>query len=517
MSNIKAFIVGVSDYSHFPEDKQLPFCRNDIIELQNTLVNAINVSERDIFILGETGNVSHDEFLSTLLNFIESVDADDTLVFYYSGHGCTVDNKHYLVITDTTPNIRATAICTSDITSIIETCQAKSKIIFLDCCEAGGLFGSTHVDLMIDEAVEEFAGKGYDIFASCGALEYSYKFDETNISTFTYFLCLALRSKSIIKEGRMSLYDLKELVTLYINKWSKRKGMSQYPVFKSHMVGTMYFEIEDYQPYYYSSFQGHETDAYKIVEIQPIHRMGSKRYTVSVIFKKQFNYHESYSFIKQITDYVKFVEVYKSESSKSMWFGKPADIVCLYIGQDEFDIQNGLWMIRSVWIDDKLDKEYHIRTFDGESEKYQGIKVHLEKSYTENKTLLESFIGKASDVIATLNTIKIKMVNFAEQAKNLFNQYIGKEIDEEQLFREITFLGKEVRKLFLLDFPAAPNEIKSYSDTCSLLFGSIDEMFVYYNESNRNRWNTQSRITLMDLAIKGYYKDLESLKKITGR
>ena len=129
MGTTKALIVGVSEYFIDGADN-LFFCKNDIIAMQDAFIYGLEVAEKDMIVCGLTNTVTAYDLITALKGIERIVQDDDTLLFYFSGHGTTLSEKHYLVLSDR-------LICTQDIISFLDAISARNKVIFLDCCFAG--------------------------------------------------------------------------------------------------------------------------------------------------------------------------------------------------------------------------------------------------------------------------------------------------------------------------------------------------------------------------------------------
>ena len=99
MGKTKALIVGVS-YYYLPGASDLPFCKNDINAISNAFAEGLSVSLLDITLLGEAGIVTASQFINALCMLSSDCDENDTLILYFSGHGTTSKDQHYLVFSD---------------------------------------------------------------------------------------------------------------------------------------------------------------------------------------------------------------------------------------------------------------------------------------------------------------------------------------------------------------------------------------------------------------------------------
>lgn len=99
MGTTKALIVGVSEYFIDGADN-LFFCKNDIIAMQDAFIYGLEVAEKDMIVCGLTNTVTANDLITALKGIERIVQDDDTLLFYFSGHGTTLSEKHYLVLSD---------------------------------------------------------------------------------------------------------------------------------------------------------------------------------------------------------------------------------------------------------------------------------------------------------------------------------------------------------------------------------------------------------------------------------
>lgn len=96
--------------------------------------------------------------------FFESAEPDDTLLFYYSGHGLIKNQQFFLCTADTiTRKPVSTAVSESMLNNIVANSYAQSKIIILDCCHSG--------KLKDDGIIKNLSGTGRYIIAAASATE----------------------------------------------------------------------------------------------------------------------------------------------------------------------------------------------------------------------------------------------------------------------------------------------------------------------------------------------------------
>lgn len=519
MGEIKLFIVGVSTYIYLPQDKQLPFCKNDISKFKNVIVDVLKVGDKNIFCMGQNGIVSKVELVSALKLFVESAKQDDILIVYYSGHGASPNGRHYLITTDTIPDYRInnTAVSTEEIIDILNNCKSKSKVIFLDCCHSGNFTVGNQIELNIDAVANDFIGSGCSVFASCGSNEYSYSDTDGTTSIFTTFLCDAFRDRLSVRNGRISLYDIKKLVTLYLNKWSERnQGIlptSQAPVFRSNMIGTIFFKVDNDKTIKRTIRNHEKTAKYEIVEVESQLKSMSKANLAKIIIREDLSDDEFVELSKEVTEIVKLKSEFKTEGIHFMARFQPANIVWLYFGKDMLDVKTGTWICRSVWAN--VDKDWWLKSLGEDCIIYNDIALKINYMYEFQRDLYKESQGEKDIVISGLKEKVALLVPHAEEAITIYNELKNKCIDTDIVYEKITELRHEVYRQFFLadDMPLAPIDIYDYSQACHELFSSITRLFDYFYDKVKGVWDYRAVDIQMDMAVEMYYSALESLKQ----
>ena len=353
MSELHALIVGVSNYTAMAQ-RDLPFCKNDISLVSDALVIGLKAEIANILIYGKDGIVTKNSLLLALSRLITISKPDDTVIFYFSGHGGTLSAGHHLLLSDGIIN-------TQDIIGYLEKMPAKNKIIFIDACMAGAFNVGQPPLFNMDNTIDEFAGKGYAVFASSSAVQYSRSHPDMPISLFTYFLCEAITDKHLIRKGQKSLFDIKKLLFLYLDIWNKNNQDNvQTPIFRANMGGTIFFNIEEYYPFYTGAIS-EETEYYIIYSVEPLHNANAKRYAVKVILKYPFSFEEIARINHEIVEKVKYADIYQNANFQQLWQGHSANLVSCYYGRDETDVISSNYLCHTTWADDTQDKNWLYR------------------------------------------------------------------------------------------------------------------------------------------------------------
>lgn len=508
MSNIKALVVGVSNY-YISGAGNLPFCRNDVIEMEEALYFGLKLENDDVISLGKLGDVKKDDFIKAILEITNLIDKNNFLIFYFSGHGTTIDNQHYLVFSDG-------FISTQEIIEYFERVSAKGKVVFLDCCYSGHFSISGTSTFSIEETVGDFAGRGYAVFSSSNSTQVSYGHPDKPISVFTSFLSDALKDRHIIRQGKVSLYDIQKLVRLYLEVWNLRNpDKQQHPIFRANMGGTIYFEVQEYVPFHTSRIYG-EYDKYIIYNVEPLHVGLTKRYAVKAIMKEPLSLEEIGKVSLEITQKVKTAEVYNNAIAQDRLAGKLANIIWVYFGRDESDVVKNNYVCYTTWVDDTKDKKWWYRVDNKDTFILNGIHYKIFSYYESLRRFNQENTGSKNDVISKTKNILASVVTLAERAIYYFNEYKNEVLTEEDFLQEMEGLIPEINKYFFdshnLDIP--PDEIRDWSQACVVLIGTIYDFTLYYNKKYMSQRTPENRRACMEMTIKQYYSDLEQVRQL---
>ncbi len=146
------------------------------------------------------------EVTSAVEEFFGAAEPDDTLLFYYSGHGRTRNQQLFLCAQDTNVDkLYSTAIPSATLKDIVASSLAQVKILVLDCCYSAMFKGG--------EIADEFAGTGRFVIAATSATERASDGQLRGLpSPFTGALVEALYSRAEDRDGD-GLVDLDDVYT----------------------------------------------------------------------------------------------------------------------------------------------------------------------------------------------------------------------------------------------------------------------------------------------------------------
>jgi uncharacterized caspase-like protein len=214
----KALVISVSDYTTTLQS--LDFCKNDGKDTYQLLKSlGYQISDNHKLI----GHVKYESMRAAIINFFTDVNtkAEDTLLFYYSGHGIPdVDGDIYLASSEIDPDAPfINGFSFNELTKMIQRSVSIRIVTILDCCYSGAAklskgheedaakIGIAAID---NKATVLQQGEGKCLLAASQAAQEAYALKEGDHSIFTYYLLQGLKGneKSVDSYGNITPYSL---------------------------------------------------------------------------------------------------------------------------------------------------------------------------------------------------------------------------------------------------------------------------------------------------------------------
>lgn len=499
MGKVKAILICVSTYDETIADN-LPFCKNDLHLMNDSLKNGLGVTASDIVLLGNDGIVSEKELVSGFNKLNEVINKDDVLFVYFSGHAQKSNNSHYLCFSD---SILETAKYIEYISSI----KCKNKIIIIDACycQIDDLCENTFQSL---DSIHKNINKGTIIVTSSALEQKSYFVQTAKVSTFTYFLSSALTNNLIVKDGKKSLFNILYTTSMYMDFYNNNtEGDLQSPQIFSNVLGDIQFSIENNQAYNNRVYRKNYRN-YVIHSIEPRHNFESKRYCIKIVLKNPTSYNEIIQFSNQIAKKLKKLNVFENDVQKNKWRNKKSDVLFMYFYLTTDDVINCHHICQTTWFDDTKKLSEYVKCHN--IHKQEGnICFQINENYELFKKLQNINVPANEEYKKYIDLALPEVINIGEIITSHFTKLINKKISIEQYVEVLLSLKNKVNNYYLensnIKAPEDLNEIDIiYTDLISILFD-----IVHLSDLTNN-----DIVTLSEIYISKYKSILSQINSI---
>ena len=234
-------LVGVNQYQDEENIPSLQYSALDCQGLGEALEEATeSFKAKEMFVHHDfvSRKPQLEEVRKTLQLIITTAQPDDTILFYFSGHGIleTKTQQVVLCLNDTHKDrLLDTGLALNDLLQQLDNCAASQKLVWLDACHSGGmtLRGTSRVFLadptsQLVKVLRHQASqsKGFYALLSCDQTQQSWEFPELGHGVFTYYLMRGLRGEAADSQGVIeadALYQYVYHQTLrYIDKTNQQ-------------------------------------------------------------------------------------------------------------------------------------------------------------------------------------------------------------------------------------------------------------------------------------------------------
>jgi hypothetical protein len=176
-----------------------------------------------------------------LAHSAELCSGSDTFLVYFSGHGFVEGAALHLMLDETDRRKLLTTVLHADsIVRALRYCQAKHKILILDCCHAGAVFGDgrfkggsgSKVDTLVSDKGPD--AESFVAVMASDRLETAREFDSIGGSFLTkaisYALGQSFRDADFDRDGAIDLGDLKRWLITSAEHHNNKSGNYRVPV-----------------------------------------------------------------------------------------------------------------------------------------------------------------------------------------------------------------------------------------------------------------------------------------------
>jgi serine/threonine protein kinase len=255
MRNGVALVIGVGKYPH-PGIRTLDFAAHDAEAVAETLTDpevcGFPTDTVELLLDEDAGRDTVVERLSRWLP--ERARGAEIVLFYFAGHGLVqpVGNQDegFLLPADADPdNPAGRGVAMTDVARWIGGLNAGAVVVCLDCCHAGTIVRRGATDptptprdfVLRPDLLQDLAGSGRFLLASCGKGQYSVELHELRHGLFTYHLLQGLGGAGDRDgDGRVGVDELFEYVADAVARDAQKCGVEQRPWKDCSSAGGVY-------------------------------------------------------------------------------------------------------------------------------------------------------------------------------------------------------------------------------------------------------------------------------------
>lgn len=183
---------------------------NSVSKLYSVISSQLGTPEDDILILYDQNQI---EITNKISDFQNELSENDTIIFYFCGHGIKIGEQLWLYTSNThLNNIEMSAINYKTIIQCFKRSRVKRIIAILDCCNSGAA-----VNMGIekkDEVKNEVTCEGEVTLCSCAEIETSIQreIEHKKYCVFTYVFSCVLSQGSTANKEYLSIDDLMSIL-----------------------------------------------------------------------------------------------------------------------------------------------------------------------------------------------------------------------------------------------------------------------------------------------------------------
>ncbi len=233
----KLFVIAVGINEYRLKGDNLNNCCTDAKVIFHTLKSKeyFRMDDNSVLITSDTCNTEKQNILESIKACDEFIDEKTNIIFYYSGHGCNIDDTFHFWVSDSESSVK-NVISINEVTDILSGMNKgryKSITILIDACQqqishSKGL--EKQSPKFLDEYIDD--AKGLGIIYSCSKGEYSLdEFNGHSISVFTYLIVQALNGHiDAVNANFLTFNKMYEFLQLNSRKISRENiQINQHP------------------------------------------------------------------------------------------------------------------------------------------------------------------------------------------------------------------------------------------------------------------------------------------------
>jgi len=239
-----SIIIGINSYL---DCSNLNYCVRDSDQIKNFLEDKKYHPNQDVHTM-LLNDESEDKKKPTKANIlknlnivIQQANSNDTILFFFAGHGLEINGEPTLLPSDYRIGISDSGIKIEDLKNLMNSSKASFKFLILDSCHSGAVEGREVKNFMgrvTLKAIDEIP-KGFAILSACDINQISYEDNEYKHGVFTYYYLLGAKGDADQNnDNKVTLNEMNEyLYTKVKNRVFDIYQENQFTHFRCNMNG----------------------------------------------------------------------------------------------------------------------------------------------------------------------------------------------------------------------------------------------------------------------------------------
>ena len=231
-----AFIVGINQYTEYPDHKNLTKAVNDAQAVGNILLT------RDNFRGDVHTNINLQSFWTEFENYIRKIKKNDVAMFYFSGHGAEIEGKNYLLPSDAPYRqyglqnfFKGRAIAVNDVIAKVKKKKPSVVILILDACRDNPFIPARYKSAANEGGLVHKPANGVFVMYSAGSGEPSIDRlsdkDKSPYSVYTRHLL------PLLKDQELSIREIARKVQDKVYAYAEENQNYQAPAYYDKLFG----------------------------------------------------------------------------------------------------------------------------------------------------------------------------------------------------------------------------------------------------------------------------------------
>ena len=235
-------VVGINDYVETGIGN-LSFCAADAEAFYDALLTYCEYDAQSLVLFSDGAHKNaqkpfRSNILEAVFDMTNRATKDDSILFFFAGHGTRDFSDSYLLTQEFRPSVVAeTSIPMHIINEYFHQSKARFSMRFFDACHSGRIGArSVHVGPNIEKhfLVE---GEGWATLSACKEDQFAHEDTDLEHGIFSYCLVKGLGGDAATSDREVTFHSLSMYTLTKTSEITKELGLPQTPVFDSKYAG----------------------------------------------------------------------------------------------------------------------------------------------------------------------------------------------------------------------------------------------------------------------------------------